>query len=68
MKLICSYIRCYYIGNTFVLVVPVSGKLSYVFQEGYHKKQDLKGLRGSQTSKGVNDKEEAMFGETLQDA
>jgi hypothetical protein len=43
MKLICSYIKCYYIGNTFSLVVPVSGRLSYVFQEGYHRKQDLKG-------------------------
>jgi hypothetical protein len=41
MKLICSYIKCYYIGNTFALVVSVSGKLSYVFQEGYHRKERL---------------------------
>jgi hypothetical protein len=68
MKLICSYIKCYYIGNTFSLVVPVSGRLSYVFQEGYHRKKDLKGLRGSQTSEGVSDQEEARFCDTLQDA
>jgi hypothetical protein len=67
MKLICSYIKCYYIGNTFSLVVSVSGRLSYVFQEGYHKKKDLKG-RGSQTSEGVSDQEEARFRDTLQDA
>jgi hypothetical protein len=41
MKLICSYIKCYYIGNTFALVVYVSSRLSYVFQEGYHKKARL---------------------------
>jgi hypothetical protein len=37
MKSICSYIKCYFIRNTFALVVSVSGKLSYVFQEGYHR-------------------------------
>jgi hypothetical protein len=41
MKLICSYIKCYYIGNTFSLVVSVSSRLSYVFQEGYHRKEIL---------------------------
>jgi hypothetical protein len=41
MKLICSYIKCYYIGNTFSLVVFVSSRLSYVFQEGYHRKARL---------------------------
>jgi hypothetical protein len=68
MKLICSYIKCYYFGNTFSFVVPVSSRLSYVFQEGYHRKQDLKGLRGSQTSEGVSDPEEARFHDTLSDA
>jgi hypothetical protein len=32
------------------------------------EKQDLKGLRGSQTSEGVGDQEEARFCDTLQDA
>jgi hypothetical protein len=41
MKSICSYIKCYYIGNTFALVVPISCRLSYVFQEGYHRKERL---------------------------
>jgi hypothetical protein len=57
MKSICSNIKFYCIGNTFSLVVLVLGKLSYVFQEGYHREQDLKGLRGSQTSEGVSKKQ-----------
>jgi hypothetical protein len=32
------------------------------------EKKDLKGLRGSQTSEGVSDQEEARFRDTLQDA
>jgi hypothetical protein len=68
MKSICSYIKCYYIGNTFSLVVPVSGRLSYVFEDGYHKKKHLKVLRGSQTSEGVSDQEEVRFRDTLHDA
>jgi hypothetical protein len=47
--------------------------LLFLFQEGYlmysrkvtTEKQDLKGLKGSETSEGVSDKEEAMFHDTL---
>jgi hypothetical protein len=68
MKFICSYIKFHQIGNNFALVVPISGRLSSVFQEGYHKKKDLKGLKGSQTLEGVSDKEEIRFLDTLHDA
>jgi hypothetical protein len=68
MKLICSYIKCYYIGNTFSLVVLFWAGYPTYSRKVTTEKKDLKGLRGSQTSEGVSDQEEARFRDTLQDA
>jgi hypothetical protein len=59
MKLICSYTKYYYIGNTFSLVVSVSAGYPTYSRKVTTEKKDLKGLRGSQTLEGVIDQEEA---------
>jgi hypothetical protein len=61
MKLICSYINA--------IILEILLLLLFLFRAGYPtysrkvttKKQDLKGLGGSQTSEGVNDQEEVRF-------
>jgi hypothetical protein len=61
--LICYYTQFYYIGNTFSLVVFVFGRLSYVFHEGYHRKERLE-----RTQRESLIRKRPWFHETLQDA